>query len=288
MYNNKDLQNQIKREIDPNGRRKDKIALITIDVEEDLDKDKGNKKTYCGVEKLDHFMGFLQENNIRCTLFVTGDVLSRYPEKIRKWAERNEIGCHGFRHVSLDQLSQNEREDELDRFIELYSNLLEVKPRGFRAVQNIIDNEQIVLLEKQGFVYDSSVVPAYIPFKKYKGYKGNASKEPYFPSPSNHLAGCKEGTESIIEIPLSPAFLNFPLSGIWLKRLGRCFYKILFSMHKPKFIVLLFHSWNFIGLKKNNFDRRFAESIASFILELKKSYRFMKAVEVADIYKKHE
>jgi hypothetical protein len=44
----------------------------------------------------------------------------------------------------------------------------------------------------------------------------------------------------------------------------------------------------FYWLKKNNFDRRFAESIASFILELKKSYRFMKAVEVADIYKKHE
>jgi hypothetical protein len=164
--------------------------------------------------------------------------------------------------------------------------LLKVRPRGFRAVQNIIDNEQIVLLKKQGFVYDSSVVPAYIPFKKYKGYRGNASREPYFPSPSNYLVDCKESTESIVEIPLSPAFLNFPLSGIWLKRLGTSFYNILFSMHKPKFIVLLFHSWNFIGLKTNNFDRRFAESITSFIWELKKNYRFMNAVEVADTYKR--
>jgi len=267
---------------------KDKIALITIDVEEDPDQDKGNKKTYWGVEELDPFMGFLGENNIQCTLFVTGDVLSRYPEKIRKWAEGNEIGCHGFSHISLDHLSKNEREDELERFVNLYSNLLQVRPRGFRAVQNIIDNEQIVLLKKQGFVYDSSVVPAYIPFKKYKGYRGNASKEPYFPSASNYLVDGRQGEKGLIEIPLSPAFMNFPLSGIWLKRLGTSFYNILFSIHKPRFIVLLFHSWDFIVLKKNNFDRRFSESITSFILELKKSYRFMKAVEVADIYKKHE
>lgn len=265
---------------------KDKIALITIDVEEDLDKNKRDKKTYCGVEKLDYFMEFLQENNLICTLFVTGDVLSRYPEKIKKWVESNEIGCHGFRHISLDLLSKNKREDELKKFIRLYSNLLELRPKGFRAVQNIIDNEQIVLLEKEGFVYDSSVVPAYIPFKKYKGYKGNASKKPYFPSSSNYLIDCKESRKSMIEIPLSPAFMNFPLSGIWLKRLGTCFYNVLFLMHKPKFIVLLFHSWDFIDLKKTNIDQKFAESITSFILELKKSYRFMKAVEIADRYKK--
>ncbi|MBN1830349.1 MAG: hypothetical protein JW884_14555, partial [Deltaproteobacteria bacterium] len=62
-----------------------KIAMLSIDVEEDVRGD--DRKTYRGVERLDLFLDLLNRRHIRATMFVTGEALVRYPQKIQAWSK---------------------------------------------------------------------------------------------------------------------------------------------------------------------------------------------------------
>ncbi len=149
-----------------------------------------------------------------------------------------------------------------------------MKPRGFRAPQHSIDNEQIELLGKFDFVYDSSVVPNYPFFRKYPGYKGSAPREPYHP---NHEDYRKEGDMTILEIPLTPLALGIPLTGIWVRILGTKFYDLLLILNKPKFVNLALHSWDCVayhGAYSRNSGERFLSLLRRLLETLSDSYVF--------------
>jgi len=84
-----------------------------------------------------------------------------------------------------------------------------------------------------GFLYDSSIVPHYPPFKKYRGYKGRAPLLPYCPR-----------DRKILEIPVRGQVFGIPLAGAWIRGLPLWFYKILFLIYRPNFITLNMHSWD--------------------------------------------
>lgn len=212
-----------------------RICFASIDVEQDVG---GN--SFYGVEDLDKILSIFKKNNIPATLFVTGEVLQKYPVKFQKLAASYEIAGHSFTHRFWNTLDSQAREKELDDFIDLYQRIFQSKPLGFRAPSHVIDEDGIQLLDKKGFLYDSSVVPHYPPFKKYRGYKGKRPLTPYFP----------EGRE-ILEIPVSGQLLGIPLAGAWMAKLPYLLYKILFFFHCPKFITLNIHSWDtFSNLEK--------------------------------------
>lgn len=252
----------------------EKICFLSIDVEEDLRDD--GEKSFLGVENLEKILAVFRQFGAPATLFVTGEVLDNYPELVKKWAVDCEIACHGYFHQPLSQLPLAERERGLANFIELYRNLLGRAPAGFRAVQNVIDNEQFALLEKLDFLYDSSVVPDYPPFKKYVGYKGPAPLLPYHPLSENHL---QKGNMKILEIPLTPHLLGIPLVGTWLRRLRVRFFKLLFSFYQPKFISFSMHSWDAVpggALSAKNRGQHFVEQLAAMLEYLKKkNYQFL-------------
>lgn len=238
---------------------KNKVCFLSIDVEEDLRAD--GRKVFSGVENLDQMLATFRKRNLPATLFVTGEVLANYPELVKNWAVDFEIGCHGYFHRPLSRLPLEEREKGLVNFL----NLKEVK--GFRAVQNVIDNEQLALLEKYNFLYDSSVVPNYLFLKKYVGYKGRAPIAPYHPAIGNHMA---KGDMKILEIPLTPHLLGVPLAGTWLRKLGVNFYKLLFILHQPNFISFSMHSWD--PILSDGYLKRLDEMLAHL---KKKNYQFL-------------
>lgn len=201
-----------------------KICFTSVDVENG------------GVEELDRILDIFKKYNVPATLFVTGEVLERYRESVINWEKDYEIGCHGFSHKFWNTLSLEEREKELDDFINLYGKL----PKGFRAPSHIMDGDGLKLLEKKGFLYDSSVVPHYPFFKKYRGYKGKAPLLPYY---SREMR--------ILEIPVRGQIFGIPLAGAWITKLPFWFYKILFFIHCPEFITLNIHSWD----KLKNFEK---------------------------------
>jgi len=230
-----------------------KTCMVSVDVEEDIN----DTSSFHGVEGLDRTLALFEEFDIRATLFVTGEVLAKYPDLIGKWSQRHEIACHGYRHVPLHDLSIPEREKQLKDFCVLYRRVLDRDPEGFRAVQHTIDDAQLRLLETHGFIYDASVVPRYIPFRKYVGYKGKAPTKPYHPSYDGYR---QKGEMKILEIPNTPLAFGVSLYGTWLRVLGPRLYRVLLLVKKPRFVSLAVHSWDGVeheGAFSRNSGERF-------------------------------
>ena len=266
-----------------------RICAVSVDVEEDLadlEQDSGESKTFRGVESLDRILEVFNEFQLRATLFATGELLEKYPSLVEKWSGKHEIACHGYYHVPLYNLSIAEREKQLEDSCRVYRRILGRNPEGFRAVMHTIDNTQLRLLEKSGFTYDSSVVPKYVPFRKYVGYKGKAPTEPYHPSYDNYR---EKGEHRILEIPNSPLIFGIPLSGTWIRMLGLSLYKVLLTLKKPAFISLAMHSWDAVqyhGSFSKNTGDTFIGYLGSIIKMLAKDYRFMSAGEIVSLCQK--
>lgn len=254
--------------------------MATIDVEEDLTKD--NTRTFCGVEKLGSVLRIFEDEDIRLTLFVTGDVLERYQDLVKKWSENHEIACHGYTHVHLNKMSLESRNNEIKQFIRLYEKTLQSVPNGFRAVEHVIDQEQFSILEKNKFLYDSSVVSDYFPLIMYKGYKGKAPLFPYHPNRTNYL---KRGDMAITEVPVTTLAFGIPLYGTWIRYFGVNLYRLLFSLKRGGLVSLAFHSWDCIkhkGLYPLNSGEKFVQQLNKIIKILKKQdYQFKTGEEIA-------
>jgi peptidoglycan/xylan/chitin deacetylase (PgdA/CDA1 family) len=228
-----------------------RICFVSIDVERDL-----KEKTFKGAEGLDNILSLFKKYDIPATLFVTGEVLEKYGDLIKQFSQDHEIACHSYTHKFWNELSLKERGEEVNKFISLYQSLFNKSPIGFRAPSHVIDEEGFELIDESGFLYDSSVVPHYPPFKKYRGYKGRKPLSPYRISGFN-----------ILEIPNTGQLLGLPLVGTWIRKLPLSVYRILFLIHKPRFISFSMHSWDSLNpglifkieemikiLKKNNYN----------------------------------
>ena len=247
-----------------------KVCMVSIDVEQDIE----DQKTFRGVENLDRILEIFDKLEVRATLFTTGEVLEYYPDLIARWSKKHEIACHGYYHVPLYELPIPEREKQLEDFCRLYERILGEKPRGFRAVKHTIDNVQLELLERFDFTYDSSVVPRYVPFRRYVGYQGKAPTEPYYPSYGNHR---EKGDMKILEIPTTPLIFGISLYGTWLRTFGPRFYRFLLTMKKPQYISLAMHSWDCVKYKgkfSRNSGERFIEYLEKMLKILGKHYEF--------------
>lgn len=215
-----------------------RVCFASIDVEQDFGKEERNFK---GVENLHKILDIFKSHRIPATLFVTGESLKNHRNLFLKWQANCEIACHAFTHRFWNGLDKEEREKEIENYLSLYQEVFGENPRGFRAPSHLIDNDGILLLQKKWFLYDSSVVPHYPPFKKYRGFKGKAPLSPYYPSLLNYR---RKGDMSILEIPVSGQILGLPLAGAWIGRLPFLFYQFLFEAVRPAFITINMHSWD--------------------------------------------
>jgi hypothetical protein len=131
-----------------------KIAF-TIDSEKDFKKDSYNDiKT-----KLPKLAKVLKKRGIKATFFATSDCLKKYPGIFKKLEKGgHEIALHGHLHERWDVLPLKEKEEKLNKAIAVYKKVFGKNPLGFRAPQFSADFELVKLLNKKGFVYDSSIV----------------------------------------------------------------------------------------------------------------------------------
>jgi len=225
-----------------------RTCFVSIDVEKDL-----KKESFEGVKSLDKILSLFKKYSIPATLFVTGKTLEQYREFFLDVSKDYEIASHSYSHKYWNELSFLEREKEIKDFISLYQSVFNKLPLGFKAPSHVIDKEGLELISKSGFLYDSSIVPHYPPFKKYRGYKG---RRPLFPYDQS----------GILEIPNTGQLMGIPLAGTWIRKLPLLIYRILFLINKPKFISFSMHSWDSLNpelilkieeiikiLKKNNY-----------------------------------
>ncbi|WP_241977207.1 polysaccharide deacetylase [Cryobacterium sp. Sr8] len=132
-----------------------------------------------GVPRL---LRMLDHHQIRSTFFVPGYTAHRYPGIVRDIARAgHEIAHHGYLHEQPSAVDLAGQIDNLDRGLDALAEVAGVRPVGYRAPMWDLSWETPALLAARGFLYDSSLMDADVPYE---------------------LAITPGSGESIVEIPI--------------------------------------------------------------------------------------
>jgi peptidoglycan/xylan/chitin deacetylase (PgdA/CDA1 family) len=128
-------------------------VAFTVDLEPDCPPFlQGFRGVEHGLPKL---LDLLAALGVPATFFTTGDVARRYAHAIERLvAEGHELACHGMTHTAFTELTRKKAEAEIVDSAKILRNFAPVT--SFRAPYLKFPNEYVDLLERAGFVLDSS------------------------------------------------------------------------------------------------------------------------------------
>jgi len=162
----------------------------------------------------------LDEYAIKATFFVPAVVAEKFPAIMEEIVKRgHEISCHGLKHDPWEAtLNVNKQIRMIRTATEIIQSTTGLRPVGFRAPLFRINRNCWIALQKNGYIYDSSVVCS--PFY--------GSHRIFFPAKPSLLPVPKTNEHcGLLEIPVSVnPFLPFPLGGAWMKIFGLRWSKI--------------------------------------------------------------
>ena len=154
------------------------------------------KKNPLIINSIDKIIEWLRKNDTYATFFVVGELLEFKPDLLDKIIDNgHEIGFHTMHHSELNTLNKEKFEEE----VLLFDKLTSKKSKGFRAPTfslNFSTSWAIDVLEKNGYIYDSSVIP----IKSYMYGIPNGELSPYRIKSTNMNKDSQDG--KILEFPL--------------------------------------------------------------------------------------
>lgn len=191
--------------------------IMTVDVDPPIPSNPNPDIVKDGVVAL---LKLFDKYAIKATFFVPAVVTEQFPIVMDGIVKQgHEVACHGLEH--------NEREATLGigeelRIIKTATEIIQsatgVRPVGFRAPLFRVNESCWMALQKNDYVYDSSIVCS----RLYGSHKIFFPSKP-FPLPiSKTSENC-----SLLEIPVSAnPFLPFPLGGAYLRIFGSRWSKV--------------------------------------------------------------
>ncbi len=196
--------------------------ILTIDLEEWYhaeyvkDKVQRNNKDLARRD-LAQTINLLEEQGVKATFFVLGEIAERYPELIREIKENgHEVAFHAFHHEPLWKKTAETFKLEIDKF----NALVDQPCKGFRAPSFSLNNKAkwaLNVLNETGFKYDSSIFPAKTPL--YGVW--HAPTRPYKPSLDD--VSVEDENASLWEFPL----LVYPFAVFRLPTAGGFYLRFL-------------------------------------------------------------
>jgi len=156
-------------------------------------------------------LDFLDEADVRGTVFTVGEVADEHPELVREVSERgHEIAFHSYHHRPLTQETPERFREETKTGKALLEDITGKEVSGFRAPVFSLTAQSlwaVDILKDLGFTYSSSVLPARHPLYGL----ANAPWDPF------------RWANGLLEIPvplarIGPATLPY-LGGIYLRYL---------------------------------------------------------------------
>lgn len=94
----------------------------------------------------------------RVTWCIPGHSIETFPKQTRDIvASGAEIALHGYAHEGSGQMTARQEEEVLKKCIELVQDLTGKRPRGYRAPLYQLQERTISLLQREGFLWDSSL-----------------------------------------------------------------------------------------------------------------------------------
>mgnify|MGYP001294929577 FL=1 len=210
-------------------------------IQNHIEKKSYEPKIIQGIGKI---IDLLRINDTKATFFVVGELLEFKPDLLDIILDNgHEIGFHTMYHTRIDSADYEKKfEQEIKRF----DKLADGHSKGFRAPSFSLNKKSswlIDLLEKNNYIYDSSVVPA----KTNLYGLPNAQHSPYKIS-SNNLETHSESSK-ILEFPLMVRKIlgkSIPVGGgFYLRTLPYKIIKNAFNSYEKKHIPGTFyiHSW---------------------------------------------
>jgi polysaccharide deacetylase family protein (PEP-CTERM system associated) len=117
----------------------------------------------------------LEKCGCGATFFVLGETARDFPELVVELDRKGfEIASHGFEHRLAWEMGKEQWSTDLQKSIETLEKLTGKKPAGYRAPNFSLDAKRtpwaFEILEREGFIYDSSIFPA----KMYYGGSPNS------------------------------------------------------------------------------------------------------------------
>jgi peptidoglycan/xylan/chitin deacetylase (PgdA/CDA1 family) len=107
----------------------------------------------------------LKQHEIPAQFFVPGYIAEIDEELVRAIdQDGHPIGCHGYYHERTDTLSYEQEDEILARSKEILFRLTNKEPRGYRAPLWEITPQTLTLLNKHGFLYESSLMGTDVPY----------------------------------------------------------------------------------------------------------------------------
>ncbi|MDX6433923.1 MAG: peptidoglycan-N-acetylglucosamine deacetylase [Streptosporangiaceae bacterium] len=137
-------------------------------------------QAYGPLTGLPRLLRILERQGVRATFFVPGYTAHRHPDSVRAIAAAgHEIAHHGYLHEPLIDVAEDTEAAILDRGLAALEEVAGVRPVGYRAPMWELTYNSPRLLADRGFLYDTSLMDADVPYELAAG-----------------------GTRSIIEIPV--------------------------------------------------------------------------------------
>ena len=233
-------------------------VMMTIDVEGKIVPDDYSARGL--IRSLELF----SDLNVRGTFFVTGRFAENNRESIIQTAsDGHEIANHGYSHKSLLDLSSQELKNEIVYSQDILQKIVK-RPIGFRAPYCSFSTEMFSILKKNGYLYDSSIHPTYIPFR--------------YDNREYPVISFKKDGMLIIPISVTPKF-RLPIGWIWLRNFGAkwSLAGARSLLRQGIDVVFYAHSWEFEDisnlkyvswLKRRKTGSKFAKMIKIFVTSL--------------------
>lgn len=139
------------------GRASPPALCLTLDVESDY----GRSSTLAILDKTDSFFDWIRDEHVPVTAFVTGRIIEQGHRIVdRLTAAGVAVELHGYTHAGEDFGTMHESHaEEIERGTAAYQRRFGRTPAGYRAPAGTIGEQDLKLLDRLGYQYDSSVFP---------------------------------------------------------------------------------------------------------------------------------
>jgi peptidoglycan/xylan/chitin deacetylase (PgdA/CDA1 family) len=157
----------------PNGARVAVCLSFDADSEAPLLRDGNTSPTalsasdYGAQSGVPRILAMLDRQQVPATFFVTAVDAMLHPDMLAaiQKSGRHEIGVHGWIHETPTRVTADEEERLLDQAIEYLTKVTGKRPVGYRAPSWAFSPVTLDLIQKKGFLYDSSLQASDEPYE---------------------------------------------------------------------------------------------------------------------------
>jgi len=206
-----------------------KNLFLTLDFEEDLGSANPAKSFYCH-QGSDTLVSFVIEGDLKITMFITGEILEKYPELLEPYLKNPgnfQFELHAYDHTTIFK-SIPERKENMLQGIEAYRKFFGKTPKYYRAPNGMISPEEIKLLIDEGVYAGSNFFPTRFPGRFNNSH---IPKTPFFVNQTNYF-----------EVPVAVTNrFSVPYSLSYIKLVGSKMFSLLENDLAPDDLVFDFH-----------------------------------------------